>query len=246
MNNYLTNLYVDNDYSHNKSLVADVVLQYKRINMKKLFFIPLMSMLFACQPSKITQSWSAKNMVPKKYKKILVLGVLTDKDYELQVKMENHLADDLRGMGYPAIAANKVFPTGTFVKGDTAKAVRALDGKGFDAILTIVMLDKKKERYYVPGIKTDYSEYNKYSRFDLYYNVISDRIYTPGYYGEETKYIWENNFYDLNNRQMIYTARTRSFDISSKTTLAHTFGFLLVDNLVKKKILIKPAEAEVE
>ena len=214
--------------------------------MKKLFFIPFIALLFSCQPSKITQSWSAKSTIPKKYQKILVLGVLTDKDYELQVKMENHLANDLRGMGYPAIAANKVFPTGTFIKGDTAKAVSALEGKGFDAILTIVLLDKKKERYYIPGRIVDYSDYNKYSRFDMYYNVVSDRIYSPGYYGEETKYIWENNFYDLNNRQMIYTARTRSFDISSKTTLAHAYGLLLVDNLVKKNILIKPAEPEVE
>lgn len=218
----------------------------KRIYMKKLFSIPIIALLFSCQPSKITQSLSAKGTAPKKYQKILVLGVLTDNDYELQVKMENHLADDLRSLGYPAIAANKLFPNGTFIKGDTAKAVSALEGKGFDAILTIVLLDKKKERYYVTGKITDNADYNMYNRFNIYYYAISDRIYSPGYYGEETNYIWENNFYDLNNRQMIYTARTRSFDIASKNTLAHTYGFLLVDNLIKKNILIKPAEPEVE
>lgn len=45
---------------------------------------------------------------------------------------------------------------------------------------------------------------------------------------------------------MIYSALTRSVDIASKNTLAHTYGFLLVDNLIKKKILLKPAEPEVE
>ncbi len=214
--------------------------------MKKLFLIPIIGLLFSCQPSKITQSWTAKDFVPKKYNKILVLGVLTDNDNELQVKMEDHVAADLKELGYTAVAANKIFPTGTFVKGDTARASAAIGDKGFDAILTIVLLDKKKERYFVPGKITAYSDYDRYGRFNLYYNTVAERIYTPGYYSEETKYIWENNFYDLSSRQMIYSAQTRSFDFTSKTTLAHTYGLLMANSLVDKKILIKPEKPEEE
>ncbi|MBK6383894.1 MAG: hypothetical protein IPP02_00380 [Chitinophagaceae bacterium] len=214
--------------------------------MKKLFFIPLLAFLISCQPSKITQSWTAKDVVPKKYQKILVLGVLTDNDNELQVKIEDHLAGDLKDLGYNAVAANKVFPPGTFIKGDTAKAKAAVEEKGFDGVLTVVLLDKKKERFYVPGRITDYTTYNRYGRFDRYYNTITERIYTPGYYGEETKYVWENNFYDLYLKQMIYSARSSSFDITSKSTLAHTYGLLMVNNLVEKDILIKPVKADAE
>lgn len=212
--------------------------------MKKLFIIPLLALLVSCQPSKITQSWAAKDAAPKQYKKILVLGVLTDNDNELQTLIENHLADDLRAMGYLAIASNKAFPPGTFVRGDTARAVAAIDGNGFDAILTVVLLDKKKESYYVPGRITDYNNFNRYGRFNQYYNLVSDRIYSPGYFAEETKYIWENNFYDLNSHQMIYSARSRSFDVASKTTLAHTYGQLMANSLAEKNILMKPTIAE--
>ncbi|MGQ0737929.1 MAG: hypothetical protein ACT4OJ_02610 [Bacteroidota bacterium] len=208
--------------------------------MKPLFSLLLLALLISCQPSKITQSWAAKNAVPKKYKKILVLGVLTDNDNELQVKMEDHLAGDLKELGYNAIAANKIFPPGTFAKGDTARAKAAPEGRGFDGILTIVLLDKKKEHYYVPGKITDRNYYNRYGRFDRYLNEVSEVIYTPGYFGEEAKYIWENNFYDLLSKQMIYSARSRSFDIASKTTLAHTYGRLMAQNLINKKILIPP------
>ena len=207
--------------------------------MKKLFFIPLLAFLISCQPSKITHSWAANDARPTKYKKILVLGVLTDNDIELQSKIENHLADDLREMGYLAIAANKVFPAGTFEKGDTARATAAIGGKGFDAILTIVLLDKMKERYFVPGRMSDYS-YERSGGFNRYYNTVAEQIYAPGYYGEETKYIWENNFYDLNSRKLIYSARSRSFVIASKSTLAHTYGLLMAQSLVEKNILIKP------
>jgi hypothetical protein len=214
--------------------------------MKKFSFIAAAVILFSCQPTKITQSWAAKDAAPKKYKKVLVLGVLTDNDNELQVKMENHLAGDLKEMGYNAVAANKVFPAGTFVKGDTARAKTALEGKGFDAIMTVVLLDKKKETYYVPGRITDYTMYERHGRFNRYYNIVSERIYTPGYYGQETKYVWENNFYDLDSKELLYSARSRSFDITSKTTLAHTYGQLMAESLVKKNILAKPEKADEE
>jgi hypothetical protein len=152
--------------------------------------------------------------------------------------IENHLADDLREMGYLAIASNKAFPRGTFVKGDTVKATSALTGKGFDAILTIMLLDKKQEPYFVPGKMSDTS-YKGSGGFNRYYNTIAEHIYAPGYYGEETKYIWENNFYNINSRKLIYSARSRSFDISSKTTLAHTYGLLMAKSLVEKNILLK-------
>lgn len=213
--------------------------------MNKIFIAILtLGFLWGCQPTKITRTWTAENVTPKKFKKILVLSVLPENEKSLGSEIENHLADDLRNMGYVAIAANKIYQEGTFVKGDTAKAEAAIEGKGFDGILTIVLLDKKKEKYYVPGRITDYSDMNKYSRFDRYYNAVAENIYSPGYYGEETKYVWENNFYDLANREMIYSARTRSFDFTSKTMLAHKYGILMSHNFINRNILLKPESIE--
>ena len=207
--------------------------------MKKLLILPMLVLFISCQPSKITQSWTVKDVTPKKYNRILVLGVLTDSDHELQAKMENHLADDLKELGYNTIAANKIFPPGTIVKGDSARAKAAIEGKGFDGILTVVLLNKEKEQVYVPGRNNDNEYYTYYGRFDRYMNEVNERIYEPGYYAEQTKYIWENNFYDLGTRQLIYSAQSRTFDIASKTTLAHTYGQLMVQSLINKKILLK-------
>ena len=202
--------------------------------------LPILFFLAACQPSKIMQTWTASDHQPVKYKKILVLGVLTPADNELQIKIENHLAVDLYNLGYNAVAANQVFPPGTFVKGDSARAKAAIADKGYDAVMTIVLLDKKKEQVYVPGRVTDHSYYLRYGRFDRYLTEVSERIYTPGYYTEETKYYWENNFYDIVARKLIYSARSRSFDTNSRNSLAHTYGQLLTENLIKSKILFAP------
>jgi len=197
---------------------------------------------FSCQTSKITNTWTDKNVSPKKYNKILVLGVLKDDDRELQSKMEKHLAGDLNELGYIAFAASDIFPPGTFIKGDTAKATEAINSKSFDAVLTVVLLDKEKERYYVPGrvINTPFVTY--YDRFGRYYYTIFDRIYTEGYYTTDTKIFWESNFYDLEEKKMIYSSQTRSFDPGSKESLAHYYGVLLANSLVKSRVLIKPEE----
>ncbi len=202
--------------------------------MKKQLLLPVLFLLAACQPSRITQIWTAPDHQPAKYKKILVLGVLTPADNELQVKIENHLTADLYNLGYNAVAANQVFPPGTFVKGDSVRAKAAIDGKGFDAVMTIVLLD------------TDHSYYLRYGRFDRYLTEVSERIYTPGYFTEETKYYWENNFYDIAARKLIYSARSRSFDTKSRNSLAHTYGQLMSENLIKSKILITPDPADQE
>ena len=209
--------------------------------MKKLLLLFAISLIIqSCQTSKITKSWSDKDLKSKKYTRVLVLGVFRETDSSLQVKMENHLAKDLKELGYSAFAANEIFPSGTFIKGDTVRARKVISSYEFDAVLTIVLLDKVKEKYYVPG-KMVYTPYAGYvDRFDQYYSTMSDRIHTEGYYATETKIFWESNFYDVNEKKLVYSAQTRSFDPGSKETLAHFYGLLLVNNLVKKKILKEP------
>ena len=210
--------------------------------MKKMLWVLCSAVLFSCQTSNITATWTDKNISPKKYSKILVIGVLKDDDRDLQSKMEKHLAGDLNELGYSAFAASDVFPLGTFVKGDTAKAIEALNSKGFDAVLTVVLLNKEKEKHYVPGrvMYTPYAPYH--DRLDLYYYTMYDRIQTEGYYETATKIFWESNFYDRESRKMIYSSQTESFDLGSKESLAHYYGVLLANNLVSSKVLVRPEE----
>jgi len=210
--------------------------------MKKMLWVLCSAVLFSCQTSNITATWTDKNISPKKYSKILVIGVLKDDDRDLQSKMEKHLAGDLNDLGYSAFAASDVFPLGTFVKGDTAKAIEALNSKGFDAVLTVVLLNKEKEKHYVPGrvMYTPYAPYH--DRLDLYYYSMYDRIQTEGYYSTDTKIFWESNFYDRGSKKMIYSSQTESFDLGSRETLAHYYGVLLANNLVKSKVLVRPEE----
>lgn len=212
--------------------------------MKQIFLIAISVLLLACQPTKITQTWVGDGTTPKKYKKVLILGLMPAGDSSLRTQMENHLANDLRSMGYLAIPANKVFPATAFNNEDSVYASSLIKNNGFEGVLTVALIDKQKHRYYIPGKITDYSYENTYSRFNKYYSTVSEGIITPGIYGDETRYTWENNFYDISNGYLIYSTRSRSFDYTSKTILAHTYGQLMLKNLLDKNILLKPAQEE--
>ena len=67
-----------------------------------------------------------------------------------------------------------------------------------------------------------------------------DRIYSPGYYQVDTKYFWESNLYDISNKQLLYSVQTQSFDPGSSAGLGHEYGQLIINDMVKNKVLASP------
>ncbi len=196
-----------------------------------------MLLLFSCSTSRITSTWKAENVQSKKYNKILVLGLIREADRSIREKMEQHLLGDLKERGFNAICACEEFGPKAFENMTEKGAISKLTDSGIDAVLTIVLLDKTKEKYYVPG-RIYYSPYyNYHNRFWGYYTTMYDRIYSPGYYEVSTKYFWESNLYDMDSKQLVYSVQTQSFDPSSSESLAHEYGKLIVNSMVKNKVL---------
>ena len=211
--------------------------------MKKIIWMPVLLLVMAgCTTSKITSTWKAENAVAKSYNKILVLGLIGEADRTLQENMENHLVGDLKDLGYNAVSALKEYGPKGFDKMDEQAALAKLKTSGVDAVITIVLLDKEKEKRYVPG-RLIYSPYGYYyGRFWGYYGTIHRRIYEPGYYITDTRYFWESNLYDMtSDQQLIYSVQTQSFDPANSETLGHEYGQLIVKNMVKSNVLTKGA-----
>ena len=108
-------------------------------------------LLAGCSTSRITSSWKAENIQPKEYNKILVLGLVNDPDRSLREKMEEHLVGDLKALGYNAVCSCDEFNPKAFENMSEKQALDKLNNSGIDAVLTIVLLNKSKEGYYVPG-----------------------------------------------------------------------------------------------
>jgi hypothetical protein len=209
--------------------------------MKKLnrIYLIVMLLMAGCTTSKVTTSWKAENTVPKKFDKILVLGLIREADRSIQMNMENHLVADLNEAGYHAVTSLQEFGPKAFDNMSEEAAIDKLKTSGVSAVLTIVLLDKQKERKYVPGslIYSPYGFY--YGRFWGYRSALYQRIYEPGYYVTDTKYFWESNFYDMSTQKLVYSVQTQSFDPASSESLGHEYGKVIVKDMQKLNILQK-------
>lgn len=206
--------------------------------------IPALVFLFfaaSCSTSRITHSWRSDNILKNNYNKIMVVGLSDEKDRNMREQMENHFAGDLAALGYNAISSLKVYGPKSFENSTEKEVLSNLDSIGVDAVITIVLLDQKSERYYVPH-KVYRSPYRtrfgfQHQNFWGYYSTTHTRIYTPGYYQVDTRYFWESNFYDMEKKQLLYSVQTRSFNPSGTESLAHEYGKMIVNDMVKHGVI---------
>lgn len=189
----------------------------------------LLVLISGCASSKITSSWKLQSAVVQKPLKIMVIGVIKESDRSIQENMENHLVEDLVKLGYTAVSSFKEYGPNSFKKGDTTAAILKLKNSGVDAVLTIVLLDKKKEQQYVTNnYKNQFYGY----RYEMYM-----RVFEPDYYVTNTSYFWESNFYDLKSFQLIYSVQTKSFNPDNAAILGHEYGKMIVKDMIKQKVL---------
>lgn len=210
-----------------------------QFTMKKNYWSSVLLLLIVagCTTSRITSSWKASDTDPGKYKKIMVLGLIRDADRSIQVNMENHFVADLKDLGYNAVSSFQEYGPKAFDNMEEGAAIDKLRNSSVDAVMTIVLLDKEKERRYIPG-HIQYSPYGYYyNRFWGYRTTLYHRIYEPGYYVTDTRYFWESNFYDMHTQQLVYSVQTESFDPSNSESLGHEYGQLIVKKMVKENVL---------
>lgn len=190
-----------------------------------------------CSSSKITSSWKSETATPKKYEKVLVLGLIRDADRSLQENMEDHLVGDLKELGYNAVSSLREFGPKAFENMEEKEALNNIRNNGIDAVITVVLLDKEKERRYVPG-NIYYSPYGYYyNRFWRYRATLYYRIYEPGYYVTDTKYFWESNLYEMNDQKLVYSVQTQSFDPENSEGMAHEYGRMILKNMLSEGVM---------
>ncbi|GAB4092540.1 hypothetical protein [Flaviaesturariibacter terrae] len=211
--------------------------------LRGALFLALTCFVPACRSTHVTTTWTAPEHTAKTYHKIMVAGIIRESDRSLRAAMEEHLTGDLTSRGYTAFSALQHYGPGRFKGLSEQESAALLKADGVDAVMTIVLLDKKQERYYVPSQVT-YTPYGRYqNRVWSYYGILYDRIETPGYFTESTRYFWESNFYDLADNKLLYSVQTESFDPPSTQSAAHEYGKLIVASLMKSGVLAPAAAA---
>ncbi|MBI2729960.1 MAG: hypothetical protein HYX40_04270 [Sphingobacteriales bacterium] len=192
--------------------------------------------MISCSSSKIVSTWKTKEALPVTYAKILVVGLMAETERAMKEKLEDHMVGDLATLGYTAVSSYKEYGSKAFENMKEQEVLDKLKNSGIDAVLTIMLLDKTKDR--IVYRRTPRQLY--YNRFWPYYNYRYNRIYgEPMYYSEiRTKYFWESNFFEMNNKTLLYSVQTESFDPETANTLGHEYGKLIIESMKKNGVLI--------
>ncbi len=209
-------------------------------HLKWLLLAAAAVLVFACTSSKVTSSWKDPSTEKglSKYKNVLVVGMQAE-NRQLKEEMESQLSNFLTEAGINAKASYDEFGPKAFAKKTDDEVTEMVKKKGYDAVITIALLDKQNDKSYNPGSVNYQPIGTYYNRFGRYFTTVYDRIYTPGYYSTSTDYFWETNLYDAKQEKLIYSAQSKSFDPATITSLSKEYGKSIVKNLSEKGLITK-------
>lgn len=201
--------------------------------------LALLSLLFfSCTGTKLTTVWKDPKLKQAQYKKIIVVGLMDDiKNRALRERVETHMAEDLTQMGYSAQAAYQMYGPRSFTDKKEEEVINLLRKDGYDAVITVTLIDIEKESNYVQGYVDFWPGGIYYSRFGRYYYYWHNRIYQPGYYVTNTTYLIEGNLFDISLDKLVFSAQTESMDPGTVDNLGHRFSKTLIRSMREKNIL---------
>ena len=102
-------------------------------------------LFYSCSSnSKIISSWKATSNL-RDYKKIMVVGIIKDSSTALRKKMETHLVNDFRSVGYDAVSALEEFGVGGLAGLEQEETYIKLCNKGIDAVNSVRIHHQKSQ-----------------------------------------------------------------------------------------------------
>ncbi|HSD07048.1 hypothetical protein [Flavobacterium sp.] len=198
--------------------------------MKKIL-IALICVFFASCGSNTTivSSWRDPNATLSKeqFKKVMVVALV--KNESTRRATENRIA---------SINPNVLISSYNYLNQQNLnlsqeEKLKILQNENFDGVITMRFIRADKETDYVPGTANYYGGmaypgmgYGYVGGYGMgygagfggWYGAYAPAYYTPGYYQENTYYYIETNIFDLKNNKLVWSATTKSLDVSDVNT----------------------------
>lgn len=176
----------------------------KRIHY--LIIIVFSSLLLSCSSTQIVSHWRDpdKQLHKGDWNKVLVLALLRDETNRR--KAEDEMVSFLHGKGiksYTYLDAN-------FDKKDEEVLRNKIKADGFDAAITLRLIDVEKEKIYTPDQHSIYPSY--YRDFSTYYHRNFVNYAESGAYTISKKFIIETIIYSIKDNKIIWSGITETFN----------------------------------
>lgn len=161
-------------------------------------------LFFSCTSTRITSSWTEPNkqVTLTNLNKVLVVALL--KNETNRHKAEDEMVTYLKGKGI--VSYN--YLDDNFNKKNEEALRDKIREDGFDAAITLRLIDVEKEQTYTPGNIATYPTY--YRTFGGYYRRSFSTYSTPGTYSTTKIYTVETNVFSIKEDKIIWTGITET------------------------------------
>jgi hypothetical protein len=197
--------------------------------MKKNYLIIsvlFVAILCSCSSTKIVSSWKDPNaqIHANQWKKILVVALL--KNETNRRKAEDQMIQHLGQKGitsYSYLGEN-------YTKTNEEELRKKMKNDGFDAAITMRLVDVDKEKIYTPAQHHLYPVY--YNNFSRYYYRSWNFYTTPGYYTVTKKFIIETVIYSIEDDKIIWSGITETYNPENIEKLTNEIATVIHDKMI--------------
>lgn len=212
--------------------------------MKNLIYLTAILLLLGCSPStKITGSWSSPERNAQGYKSIFIAAVLDN--MQARQIVENDFKKKLVKLNINSeTSSERIKPT--FWQSEEIDKEAIMDivsQNGFDAILTMTLLEKESEERYVPGTVM-YNPmiiggwgWGRRGTFGGYWVYHYPMMASPGYVVNDSKYIIEINLYDAKTELLVWSAQSKTLNPDSLEKFSAEFSTVVLERMLEEGII---------
>lgn len=193
--------------------------------------------LGSCSTTSIVSSWRAPEVYKQDLEKMLVLGMMGNRNRELRENLESAIVQELQTKGLNATPATRVFGPNVFKGLSEEQVTQKVRDEGFTSVMIVSLVDREKDRVYTQGVVYTRPVIVGYSRYYRRYMYVYDQVYSPGYYTTTTNYVLQAEIYSVAGNELVYSGQTQSYNPNSSEALAAEFSKTIVKDMTEKGLL---------
>jgi len=178
-------------------------------NLATLLVLITMLLINGCASNYHGTTWTSDQHHTNDFTNLMVMGLANS--VSVRSDTEQEIVFVARKNKLQASPSISMFPPELGKPFEDVERVKSrLRDKGFDAILTISLIDVRAERYKEATVEYEPKFY--YNQFGNYYYRTYDLVYKPAYFEKETNYYIETNLYELKEGKLIWSGRSTTFE----------------------------------
>lgn len=193
--------------------------------MKQIFIILTVLFFTSCSSTTMQSSWKAPeaSYTKEQFKKVMVVALFKD-------ETTRRIAEDRIAAKNPAFKASYMNLGPDQQNLDEASFKALVKKEGYDAVLTLHLVDIQNSTSYVPG--------SYQGGYYGWYGMNYGGFYSPGYYQQDKNYIVETNVFSVSQDKLLWSGVTSTLNPTNVNRTIDEIWNAVITRMKREKFLV--------